>query len=136
MSSTYSTDPGLDAQQYWDARFAEQEERTSKEQMHYEDFMAACGRRGPSHTTEVSFAGVINDYDRPPLTTIDERPIYSQRCKRLAEVMLDALDYPGGPDLEDVMGLLLSAARGTDVRARAQSLIETMARKWAEMEAA
>lgn len=133
---SYSTDPATDAQRYWDAEFARRDEQAATEQMHYEDFIKAVGPRGPSHTTEVSFAGVMNDYDSEPLTTFSGERVYPQRCKRLAEVMLDALDYPGGPDLEDVMGLLLSASRGSDIKHRAQALIETMARKWAEMESA
>lgn len=134
-TATYSTDPAQDARRYWDEEFARRDEQTAKEQDLYENFVRACGRRGPSHTAEVGFAGAINDYRAEPLTVIEGRPIYPQRCKRLAEVMLDALDYAGGPSLEDVMGLLLSASRGTDIRVAAQALVDTMARKWAEMEA-
>lgn len=49
----------------------------------------------------------------------------------VAEVLTDSLDYTGGPELAEVLGLLTAAAKGVDVTAASRELLVRMANAWA-----
>lgn len=55
----------------------------------------------------------------------------AKRPATVGEVLADSLDYGNGPSLDDVLSILVRAAK-TDTEARA--LLDRMACKWAEMQ--
>lgn len=55
------------------------------------------------------------------------------RHSTVGEVMFESLDYPNGPEFDDVLQLLADAARGEDIRPKALALVQRMGAKYAQM---
>ena len=57
---------------------------------------------------------------------------YPRRHPTTAEIMLESLDYVGGPSIDDVLQIISAAAMGQDVQEQAKDLIKRMAETWAD----
>ena len=57
----------------------------------------------------------------------------AKRTQTVSEVLLDSLDYEGGPQHDDLFILLAKAAKGQPVQADAKALLGRMSAKWADM---
>ena len=57
---------------------------------------------------------------------------YPRRHPTTAEIMLESLDYVGGPSIDDVLQIISAAAMGQDVQEQSKELIKRMAETWAD----
>jgi len=91
-----------------------------------EAFLALA--RGRNVTADATFARWVTDYEGPKLNGC-----YLSRVPRLSEVMAESLDYSNGPQLADVLKVLVDVAYGDQPQiAAARDLINRMAAKWAD----
>jgi hypothetical protein len=95
------------------------------------DFFTACTKLDAN--APAPWAPTVNDYAaRHPFGA----PRH-QRIPELHEVLADSLDYSKGPQMAEVMQLLLNVAHGDAAAAPAQAraLLDRMARTWARFNA-
>lgn len=74
------------------------------------------------------FAPMVRDYGSKPFAT----KVVRMRSQTIAEVLADSLDYRAGPEIADVLQVLVAAAKGESVELQASALLQRMAAKWAE----
>ena len=93
----------------------------------YERFKDACAEL-PA-TAVIPWSPTRTDWDAPYITG-DIRP---QRHYQLHELMVDALDYPPGPGMDEAMAIILHAANSKDewIAKPSRELIHRMATTWA-----
>lgn len=125
--SGISTMDSLDTVRALDAMNARQERIESEERAAIEDFTEAC-RRGDANAL-ANFAPMVTDWHlaKLPHPVGDPAP---KRMPTLAEVMVESLDYAGGPDMSEAMQLVLNAAYGSSdahLSEMARGLIKRMA---------
>jgi len=79
------------------------------------------------------WAPTLGDYSHPFREGVPQ----PQRIPALHEVLTDSLDYAGGPQMAEVMQLLLNVAHGDAGKApeQARVLLDRMARTWAKFNA-
>jgi hypothetical protein len=95
------------------------------------DFLWACEKRDAN--APAFWAPTVGDYSHPFREGVPQ----PQRIPELHEVLIDSLDYAGGPQMAEVMQLLLNVAHGDAGKApeQARALLDRMARTWARYNA-
>ena len=58
-----------------------------------------------------------------------------RRLPTAGEVLMESLDYTGGPDFDDMLTIVLRAAKGEAVQADAAKLLQRMGAAWAKQNA-
>lgn len=122
----YSTNPVMDADRYLTANDNFLEERAKAEQLMADEFLAAV--RAGRITAPAVFAPKTADHVAPKKAD-GSRYL---RYQTVAEVMAESLDYGGGPQMADVMGLLCRVAKGEVQTAAARELLNRMAASFAK----
>lgn len=121
-------DPVEHAAQHYGAMHARQEAQEQAEAAAVVAFIKSCQKLDANGTAW--FAPMVNDFSkvRSPLPVGTPIP---KRTQTLAEVMVDSLDYVGGPSMTQAMQLLLNVAFGADCQAnlarQARELLAEMA---------
>jgi hypothetical protein len=118
--AAYSSDPLRDAQRHHSALAAEQARQHAQEAALTADFLHAA--RSAPLQAPATFAPRISDYSRGAAHPFQRHP-------SIAEVMFDALDYPGGPSHDDLLGFLAHSAQAGHTEA--STLLARMAATWA-----
>ncbi len=127
LGSFYSSNPVRDAERHFDhlaSTQAEQAAGARHEAMLAGELLRAVAAQPLA--TPAHFAGRITDYSRGAAHAFKRHPT-------LAEVLGDALDYPGGPSHDDLLAFLTQSARAGS--APAQGLLRRMAFTWAAHQA-
>lgn len=118
------------AAQELDEMFAEADSLEAAKALAERQFLKWC--RGGDARTFAEFAPRVRDYDAKPISEYHQ----PMRVQRLHELMLDSTDCTdGGPQLADVMQILLEAAynpHGANVQANARALITRLACSYAD----
>lgn len=127
---SYSSDPVLDAARHYDA-LADLNEAYNKAEFENAQSFIASAEKCDANLV-IDWAGMVTDLEKTP------RPIVAgsyvaKRYQTMGELMLEALDYPKGPDMSEAMQLLLNVAYGDPEIAKQQAcaLILRMADVWA-----
>lgn len=122
----------LDTVRALDAMNSRQERINAAERAVIEDFTEAC-RRGDANAL-ASFAPMVTDWHLAKLPHPVGDPV-PKRAQTLSEVMVESLDYAGGPDMSEAMQLILNAAYGssdTHLSEMARGLVKRMAQTHAK----
>jgi hypothetical protein len=116
----YGSDPVHDAERYNSTLAATQSRQRRHEAALLSEFLRAV--QAGELQAPARFAPRITDYSQGAARAFKRHP-------RVAEVMADALDYPGGPGQHDLLGCVARAAQAGN--AEAVTLIRRMATTWA-----
>jgi hypothetical protein len=95
------------------------------------DFFIACVNADAN--APAPWAPTVGDYSHPFREGVPQ----PQRIPALHEVLTDSLDYTTGPQMSEVMQLLLDVAHGDAAAApeQARALLDRMTRTWANYNA-
>jgi hypothetical protein len=125
---SYSTDPVADAARHYDALDKEQEAQDRHRASLHRELVQVIAKQD---------ANAVCPFSMTRDTELATRPIVWEgvpfRAQTLAEVLNDSLDYTNGPNMTEVMQLLLNARTSTDVQIAVQAgdLLDRMAASWA-----
>jgi hypothetical protein len=127
----FSTNPVADADSFYAAQHSRDEAFYQAEAALVENFKSACAKGDANAIVE--WAPRVTDFDamRKAGVNFGKHAQY-KRCVTMAEVMNDSLDFARGPSHTEVMQLLMNVANGGDCKAQATSLIDQMAKRWAD----
>lgn len=125
-------DPVTDAARQFDARYLHAEEQAHAEAIAATCFVDAC-RNGDANSAALFAKRIPDTYRIDGPTSI--RQIKTTRYQTLAEVLSEAMDYTGGPDMTEAWQLILNAANGSishgELVIQANNLLERAATAWA-----
>jgi len=124
---SYSTDPVMDAARHWDAVYAAADRQTAAEIAMEQDFILAAKRLDANALAR--FAPLVRDWHGVRGPQACSAPVQRYRYQTMGEVMTESLDYPNGPDMGEVMQLVLNVAYGdlAATRTQASDLLARMA---------
>lgn len=119
---TYSSDPVADASRYYDAVDADQEDGNRRFDDLKQSFMGDALHRDLTSSTTLGETTI--DFTTEKIT---------HRTSKVAEVLFESLDYPGGPNPDTLIAFVVGKARGGD--ASAMSILDSMASMYAKFKA-
>ena len=130
---TYGIDPVVaDTVRHYDQKASYQERVEAAECAVISDFIEACQKVDAN--AMCLWAGMTTDWENAKAPVIAGQPL-PQRVKLLHEVMADSLEYAQGPDISEVMQLVLNVAYGSDCQANLAEMARDLARRMAMVHA-
>lgn len=116
---TYSCDPVADAGRYYDAVNADQEEGSRRIDWLKQSFICDALK------LDLSSKSSLNE------TTIDfAAEAITRRASKVSEVLFESLDWPNGPNVDQLISFVVGKAKDGD--GDAASLLDRMATAYAE----
>lgn len=128
----FSSDPVHDAARHYDAVAHESEAQGRAEELAADAFIAAA--RHCDANRLCAWAGLVTDWERTRGPILNSTTAV-KRMQTMTEIVQEGLDYPNGPDISEVVQLLLNVAYGTDLVNQpriARELMRRIAATWAE----
>jgi len=138
----YSNDPVADAAAYDEWQGEIEQYQASVGEAKVDEYVASCQSfmdacRKADANELVTWAPKTTDWETVRASLHSVGTDMPKRLQTLTEVMQESLDYPSGPNMSEIMQLVLNVAYGRDVvnaPEQARNLLERMANTWARFD--